>query len=107
MNHSDDNEIDVLLRKQLEGPVPDNGFSDCVMQRLPQRRRRVVWPLWVGILAGTGAYWLSLLSTPLLQVGWRDWFRGELSASAISLMAVAAGMSLLACCWTMMEAEDH
>lgn len=107
MNHSDDNEIEALLRKQFDGPVSDDGFSDRVMQQLPPRRRRAVWPLFAGILAGIGACWLSLLSTPLLHVGWQNWISGELSASAITLMAVVAGMSLLACWWTTMEAEDH
>lgn len=107
MNHFDDNEIEALLLKQLEGPVPDNGFSDRLMQRLPPRRRRAVWPLWAGVLAGTAACWLSLLSTSLLHVGWQDWISGELSAPAIILVSAVAGMSLLACWWTTMEAEDH
>ena len=107
MNHSDDNEIEALLRKQLEGPTPDNGFSDRVMQRLPPRRRRVAWPLLAGILVGIAACWLSLLSTSLLHVGWQDWISGELSTPAIVLMSAIAGMSLLACWWTTMETEDH
>ncbi len=107
MNHSDDDEIEALLRKQFDGAVPDDGFADRVMQQLPPRRRRAAWPLLAGILAGIAACWLSLLSTPLLHAGWQNWISGELSASAITLMAVVAGMSLLACWWTTMEAEDH
>ncbi len=107
MNHSDDHEIEALLRKQFDGSVPDDGFADRVMQHLSPRRRRAAWPLLAGILAGTGACWLSLSSTSLLHVGWQNWISGELSASAITLMAVVAGMSLLACWWTTMEAEDH
>lgn len=107
MNHSDDNEIETMLLKQLEGPVPDNGFSDRLMQRLPPRRRRTVWPLWAGVLTGTGTCWLSLLSSPLLHIGWQGWVRGELSASVIALMVVFFGMSLLACWWSTMEAADH
>lgn len=107
MNHSDDNEIEALLRTQFDGAVPDDGFSDRVMQQLPPRRRRAAWPLLAGILGGIAACWLSLLSTSLLHVGWQNWISGELSASAITLMSVIAGMSLLACWWTTMEAEDH
>ena len=107
MNHSDDHEIEALLRKQFAGSVPDDGFSDRVMQQLPPRRRRAVWLLLAGTLAGTGACWLSLLSTPLLHVGWQNWISGKLSASAITLMAVVAGMSLLACWWATLEAEIH
>ena len=107
MNHSDDNEIEALLRKQLEGPVLDDGFSDRVMQRLPSRRRRPAWPLTAGILAGAVACWVSLLSSSLLHVGWQDWIGGELSAPAIILMSAIAGMSLLAFCWTTTETEDH
>ena len=107
MNHSDDYEIEALLRTQFDGAVPDDGFSDCVMQQLPPRRRRTAWPLLAGILAGIAACWLSLLSTPLLHVGWQNWISGELSASAITLMTVIAGMSLLALCWATMEAEDQ
>ncbi len=107
MNHSDDYEIQSLLRTQFEGTVPDDGFSDGVMQQLPPRRRRAAWPLLAGILAGIAACWLSLLSTPLLQVGWQNWIHGELSTSAITLVLVIAGMSLLALAWATMEAEDH
>lgn len=107
MNHPHDDAIEALLRKQFDGPVTDDGFSGRVMQRLPPRRRRTVWPLWAGMLAGAGVCWLSLLSSSLLHVGWQDLISGELSASAITLMSAIAGMSLLACWWITMEAEDH
>jgi len=107
MNHSGNSEIEALLLTQFDGEVPDNGFSDGVMQQLPRRRRRAAWPLLAGILAGIAACWLSLLSTPLLHVGSQNWISGELSASAVTFMTVIAGMSLLACWWTTMEAEDH
>ncbi len=103
----DDDEIDALLRRQFDGPLPDQGFSERVMQRLPKtRRRRVAWPLWAGVVAGLGACWSQLLPAPLLQAGWRDWAGGELSAPAITLLLVAAGMSLLASCWSLAEADE-
>ena len=107
MNDPDDKDIDALLREHFDGPVPDDGFADRVMQQPRPRRRRGAWPVMAGIAAGIGASWLSLLPTSLLRVGWRDWFSGELSAPAIILVAAAAGMSLLACWWTTMEPEGH
>jgi hypothetical protein len=103
----DDDAIEALLRKQFDGPVPNEGFSERVMQRLPPRRRRMAWPLWAGIFVGTGACWLSLSSAPLLRAGWRDWMGGELSAPAITLLLVIAGMSLLASWWSVTEADDR
>ena len=107
MNHSDDDDIDALLREHFEGPVPDDGFADRVMRQPRPRRRRAMWPVVAGIVAGMGASWLSLLPASLLQVGWQNWISGELSASAVILMAAAAGMSLLACWWTTMEPEGR
>jgi hypothetical protein len=107
MSHVQDDDIEMLLRQQLDGPVADGGFSQRVMQRLPTRRRRAAWPLWAGVLTGTGACWLSLMFTPLLHAGWRDWLRGDPSVPAICLLLAAAGMAVLACWWAMAEAEDH
>ncbi len=63
------------------------------MQRLPPRRRRSIWPLAAGILAGVGAFWLTM---PALHINWVDWIHGELSASIITVMLMTTGMSLLA-----------
>ena len=100
-----DDAIDALLRRQFEGPLPDEGFSERVMQHLPTRRRRVAWPLWAGVVAGVGACWWRLQSASLLHAGWRDWAGGELSSPAIILLLVAAGMSLLAAWWSLAEAD--
>ena len=107
MSHPNDDAIEALLRKQFDGPVSDEGFSERVMQRLPPRRHRMAWPLWAGVVAGAGACWLTLLSSPLLHDGWRNWMRGELSASAIALLLAIAGMSLLASWWSVAEADDR
>jgi hypothetical protein len=107
MNHTDDDAIEALLRKQFEGHVPDDGFSARVMQRLPSHRRRTTWPLWAGLLVGAGMCALSLLSSPLLHAGWRDWMASELSVPAIVLLSTVAGLSLLTLLWVLMEAEDH
>lgn len=107
MNQAHDDAIDALLRRQLDGPVPDDGFCDRVMQQLPPRRRRALWPLCCGILAGVAACWLSLLSGPLLPAGWRDWHGGELSAPVVVLLLAMTGMSLLALGWILAEGEDR
>lgn len=107
MNHQSDDPIEALLQKQFDGPVPDEGFSERLMQRLPPRRRRIAWPLWAGLLAGATACWLSLDAMPLLHVGLRDMMGGELSASAIAVLLAVAGMSLLTCWWTLSEADDR
>ncbi|HEX3808906.1 MAG TPA: hypothetical protein VHW02_04325 [Rhizomicrobium sp.] len=99
--------IDHLLLQQFEGPVPDGGFCDQIMQRLPARRRRYTWPLVLGIVAGATMCGLSLLSAPLVRIGWRDWLAGELSAPVIMLLVTMAGISLLAAAWTAAEADDR
>ncbi|HET7161602.1 MAG TPA: hypothetical protein VFI32_02915 [Rhodanobacteraceae bacterium] len=107
MNQSQDDAIEALLRTQFDGPVLDEGFSRQVMQRLPQRRRRVTWPLWGGVLAGVGACWAALLFSPLLRVGWTDWASGHWSAAAITLSLAMLGMAMLAFAWGVTEADDR
>jgi hypothetical protein len=99
--------VEALLLEQFGGPVPDDGFCDSVMQQLPQRRRRQMWPLVMGVVAGAGACWLSLASAPVLRIGWRDWLSGEMSTPAIVLLLTMASISLLALLWTVAEADDR
>jgi len=97
--------IDALLRRQFDGAVPDDGFSDRVMQQLPARPRRRAWPLWSGIAAGIAACALSLSFTPLVHLGWRDWAGGAVSPPVIALLLAVAGMAALAMCWSLAEAD--
>ena len=106
MSEPEDDAVDALLLAQFEGPVPDDGFGDAVMHRLPPRRRRHAWPLAAGLVAGAMVCWLSLLSAPLVRIGWRDWLAGELSAPAVTLLLVMASISLLTLAWTIAEADD-
>lgn len=106
MTEPSDDAIESLLRNHFDGPIPDDGFSDSVMQRLPPRRRRAAWPLWCGVVAGIAACWLGLLRVPLLTAGWHDWIRGTWSAPAIAMLLVTAGVSLLALCWTVAEPDS-
>jgi hypothetical protein len=105
MNESHDDTIEALLRRQFDGPVADDGFSDRVMQHLPPRRRRATWPLWMGVLIGIAACWICIDSVPLLQNGWRDWLAGEPSMSAIGMLVMMAAMSLLALIWSLAESS--
>ena len=107
MSEPENDAVEALLREGFEGPVPDEGFCDDVMQRLPPRRRRHVWPLAAGLAAGAVVCWLSLQSVPLVRTGWRDRLSGEISAQALTLLLVMAGISLLALAWTVAEADDR
>lgn len=100
-----DGAVEALLRKHFDGPVPDGGFSDAVMRRLPPRRRRVAWPLWAGSATGVVACWLGLSRASLLLAGWHDWMRGDISMPAVAMLLAVAGMALLATWWALAEAE--
>lgn len=104
-SHEDDDVIDALLRRQFGGAVNDDGFADRVMRHLPARRRRRAWPSWSGLAAGAAACASSLSSTPMFRTGWRDWIVGEPSMAAIAMLAALAGLSLLAMCWSLSEAD--
>ncbi|HKZ12107.1 MAG TPA: hypothetical protein VJL61_15575 [Rhodanobacteraceae bacterium] len=107
MSQTQDEAIESLLRKQFEGPVSDEGFSQRLMEQLPRRRRRVTWPLWSGILVGVIACWIVLLDSPLLRIGWHDWTNDHWSAPAITVLLVMMGMILLAFVWGVAEAGDR
>ncbi|HRF83842.1 MAG: hypothetical protein J0L89_09145 [Xanthomonadales bacterium] len=105
MTNPNDDAIETLLRRRFEGPAIDAGFSERVMQRLPPRRRRVAWPLWLGLLAGTVAGCLSLAGAPILDAGWRDGPTGGFSAQAWSLLLAAAVLTWMAVGWALAESE--
>jgi len=107
MNPINDDDIDALLRRSFDGPTPDAGFSDRVMQQLPARRRRSAWPLVAGVLVGAVLCSLSLSTTPLWHAAWHGWLAGQWSSSTLIILSAMAGMSLLALGWSLAEAEDH
>ncbi|BDU19003.1 hypothetical protein [Dyella sp. GSA-30] len=107
MNEPHDDEIEALLRRQFEGPVADDGFSERVMRHIPPRRRRTAWPLWLGGLAGAATCWLSLTDVPMLQMGWKDWLAGELSVPAMGMFLAMGTMSLLALGWSLAESGNR
>lgn len=103
MNEPHDDTIESLLRRQFPGPVADDGFCDKVMLALPPRRRRIAWPLWLGVLLGAGACGVSLAGVPVLQAGMRDGLAGTLSASLIGMVVVMAAIALLTLVWSLAE----
>jgi hypothetical protein len=103
MNEPRDEEIEALLRRQFEGPVANDGFSEKVMRHLPPRRRRAAWPLRLGGLAGALACWLSLANVPMLRAGWQDSLAGHLSSAAIGMWLAMAAVALLALGWSLAE----
>jgi hypothetical protein len=107
MNPLPQDEIEALLRKQFDGPIADNGFSDRLMRQLPHRHRRAAWPLWTGIITGAAACWLALLPSPLLHLGWHDSVNGEWSAASVSMVLVILVMVMLALAWAMLEADNR
>lgn len=107
MSEHEDDAIDALLLAAFEGPVPDEGFCEDMMQSLPARRRYVWWPLTAGLAAGAALCFLTLQSAPLMRAGLRDWLSGQLSAPALTLLVVMASVSLLTLAWTVAEADDR
>lgn len=107
MNDDMEDIVDAMLREQFEGPVPVGDFCDRVMDRLPARRRRIQWPMAAGILIGVAMCWFSLSSAPIMSAGWRDWFSGEASASAVALLISTMGLAVLALAWAIAEADDR
>lgn len=107
MSDREDEAVDRLLLEHFEGPVPDDGFCDSVMRQLPARRRHRAWPLALGAAIGCVLCWLSLLSAPLLRIGWQDLMSGEWSAPTVVLLVTTACVSLLALAWTSADTEDR
>ncbi|MBB3226754.1 hypothetical protein FHW69_001344 [Luteibacter sp. Sphag1AF] len=104
MNHSDDS-IEMLLRRQFEGHVADDGFTERVMESIPARRRRAAWPIWTGVTLGIAACGWCIADLP--HTPWRNALDGAMSTGTMAALFAAAGISLLACCWALAEADDR
>lgn len=107
MNDKFDYAIERLLREAAPDPVADEGFCAGLVERLPPHRPRAQWPLSVGIVAGMLTCWFSMQSAPVALEGWQDWLAGDLTSSALVLLASAAGLGLLALAWTLAEANEQ
>ncbi|MCH1908269.1 hypothetical protein SQW19_09300 [Stenotrophomonas acidaminiphila] len=100
MNDPRQRDLGTLLRREFEGPVADDGFSDRVMRRLPPRRS-LRWPLWLGLSVGAGAAGWALAQTPLLRVGWQEWLAGQFSAAGIGMWLMSMGIAWLVAAWAL------
>ncbi len=107
MNDEMDEALNSLLRGQFEGPVPDDGFCDRVMELLPSKRHQKNWPLVVGILTGTATCALTLWSAPITSIGWQEWVSGVPSEFALALFISMIGLEILALAWAVAEVGDR
>ncbi|MFM7404703.1 MAG: hypothetical protein ACKO1N_11610 [Erythrobacter sp.] len=107
MNDETDDAVDRLLRASAPDPVADEGFCARLAEALPPRSQRARWPLATGIVAGIAACWLSLRSAQIALAGLHDWLAGDLTASALVLLAAGAVLGLLALAWTLAEAKEQ
>lgn len=107
MNDKIDDAIERLLREATPDPVVDEGFCASLFERLPPPRPHAKWPLAVGVVAGMMACWFSMRSARVALVGWHDWLAGDLTSSALVLLASAAGLGLLALAWAFAEAQEQ
>lgn len=95
-----DDPLEALLREQFDGPVPDEGFSARVMQRIPRRRRKVQ-PILIGLLFGAAGCFASLLRWPALNL--EQWH----SASTLALTGAMTALTLLIGWWGIADADDR
>ncbi|MDP1739058.1 MAG: hypothetical protein Q8L23_16645 [Caulobacter sp.] len=107
MNEEMEDVFDIRLPERFEGPVPDRGFCDRVMDQLPSRQRHIKWPMAAGTAAGLATCGFSLWFAPIMHIGWRDWLSGELSAPVIALFFSMMSMAILALAWAAAEADDR
>lgn len=105
MSDTRHDDIEALLRRDFEGPVANEGFSERVMQQLPSRRG-VRWPLWLGVALGMLAGCLALAATPLLRSGWQDWWAGSFSIAGASMWLTVLAASWLVLGWGLAESSE-
>ena len=85
----DDDLLTKLLRDTAPDPIPDEGFADTIMTRLPPRRPRPHRAVWLGLASGIGLAAWQLQGNPLLSQLSHDWAGGQFSiGSALVLAAV-------------------
>jgi hypothetical protein len=103
MDETSNPQIDDLLRRHFNGPVPDDGFSARVARALPARRGPRAWLLPVAALSGSVAAWLTLLPSPLLHQVAHEGIAGGLGVTTATLCVLLLGVSLLGCSWALEE----
>lgn len=66
---NDDLASEAKLKAQFVLPPDDDGFSDRVMQRLPNRRHRRNWPLLTGFGMGVVSCGLAVFGGSIVPAG--------------------------------------
>lgn len=94
MKQLPEDELDVLLRTNLDLPSASDGFCDRVMQELPPPGKRQ-WALPGALAAGAVLSILSLGLSALPVAG----------IGVVLYGGAAVGMSLLAALWALSEAD--
>lgn len=103
-NETPDDALDALLRREFEGHVPDDGFSERVARALPPRPRRHAWPLPLAAVCGGVLAWAAVSPSPLWGDVAREAAAGVPGAASAVLFTVALGLGALCGAWAL---EEH
>jgi hypothetical protein len=93
MNGSDtkyEDELLKLLQDTAPEPVPDDGFTEALMKRLPQTRSASPKAVWLGLASGVVLTVWQLQGNPLLSQLADDWLTGQFSL--LSMVVLGAVM---------------
>lgn len=104
MNETPDDALDTLLRREFEGPVPDDGFSARVARELPARPRRIAWPLPIAFACGGVLAGAAVATSPLWGEVAQEVAAGVPGAASAVLLTVALCLGALCCAWALEEA---
>lgn len=97
LTEQDEAALEALLAQAWLDPVPDEGFSAALMQRLPdpgRYRRRSMVPVWGAGLGGGLLAWQLALSFP-----------GAALPGRLLILACLLGLSALVSGWVWAERE--
>lgn len=103
----DEAALETLLAQARLDPVPDEGFSAALMQRLPdpgRYRRRSKAPLWGAGLGGGLLVW-QLAGTGLLPQALAGGAQGLLTSALGVVLACVLGLSVGVSGWVWSERE--
>lgn len=95
-NDQGDELLDKLLRDSAPDPVPDEGFVEATMMRLPPPRARSYRAVWLGLAAGAGLAAWQLQDNAILSQLARDWSSGQFSMMSAAVFVVALITALCA-----------
>ncbi len=103
----DEAALEAWLAQARLDPVPDEGFSAALMQRLPdpgRYRRRFKAPLWGAGLGGGLLVW-QWVGTGLLSQALAGGAQGQLTPQLGAVLACVLGLSAAVCAWVWSERD--